>query len=365
MRWASVLLVIVFLIAGLWWIDQAPPRLVPNIIYDDDCSYDVDCVLTLTTLHRWIDTGQVRVRAMVADAPNTGSAPVMRIWNVFFGHGAIPVGTYKGTNGTAGAGTGASTWTASEVSTFATGDSGARYPDCVTVYRQALAAAGAGSVRIVATGIESCLAALLHSGADSISPLTGAQLVKQRVAGLYLMGGDYPTGAEYNLETDPADAASVFNLWTSQNGFPPIYLFGFTEGNSVIVGPASRFPATNPAPYALRVAGYANRPAWDQLALYGAVFSLRNFTLSANGTNTVNATTGANSFSAAVHSGHYYTSLARSISFYEAMLDGAANEGTNYFYPRAAPRGRASYRRVGESTAIRVSVAEPAAGQGR
>ncbi len=80
-------------------------------------------------------------------------------------------------------------------------DTRANYPDAVTVYRQALVSAPNASVYIVAGGFFQPLEALLQSGPDSISPLTGAQLVAQKVAALVPVAGLFPGSSEQRLPT--------------------------------------------------------------------------------------------------------------------------------------------------------------------
>ena len=112
---------------------------------------------------------------------------------------------------------------------------------------------------------------------------------------------------------DPTDAAYVFNNWTSQNGYSPIYLTG---GTSIILstGYPPTMPTTNPGVFAV---GFGHAPAaisWDMQAEEQAVFTTVGWTLSANGTNVVNSATdtptvgqpgGYNVWSSATASGHY------------------------------------------------------------
>jgi hypothetical protein len=56
-----------------------------RIIYDDDCSNDVDCVATLPILYALADRGEVRILAMVADSANPLSAPVLKLFCKIWG----------------------------------------------------------------------------------------------------------------------------------------------------------------------------------------------------------------------------------------------------------------------------------------
>lgn len=304
-----------------------------NIIYDDDCTSDVDCVYTLSALHHWIDQGYVNVLAYMANSQNTGAAPIFKIFNTYWGHSTPNslIGAYKGSNVTSTGNT--SSWVSNTVTQFDAGDTSSNYPNCVTTYRQVLARAQNSSVVMVSTGFLGCIAGLMASSADSISASTGAQLIQAKVTALYLMGGDYPSGTEYNMVNDSTDANYVFANWTTQNGYPNINMNGFTPGNSLAVGRPVWYPTTDPSQYAAGVVSTTSRPGWDILSLYQAIFGLSSFTASANGTNSVNSGTGANTWSSGTASGHIYYTLTSSAAVYNALLDGKSFQGAAWWQP--------------------------------
>ena len=301
-----------------------------NIIYDDDCGSDGDCNYTLSALHHWIDLGQVNVLAYLANSGNNYSAPIFQIYENYWNHTGVPIGTYLGSNVVSG---NTSTWTSGLTTQFDAGDSYLNYSNCVTVYRQALANAAVSSVVMVSTGFLGCMAGLMQSSGDGISSLTGSQLIQAKVTAMYLLGGDYPTGAEFNMQSDPVDANYVFAHWTSQNGYPPIYLNGYTPGSTLSVGRNALFTNADPSIYVQGLSVSASRPGWDILSVYQAIFGRSAFTVSANGTNTVNASTGANSWSSGTASGHYYLTLTNAASYYNALLDGVSYAGANWWQP--------------------------------
>jgi hypothetical protein len=312
--------------------DGAPKR---NIIWDDDCARDSDCAFSEDAIHHWIDTGNANVLAFIANSSNPYSAPIHNIWETYYGHTSIPIGAYLGS---AASESSTSSWAASLVSQFNADDSRTNYTDCVTVYRRALAGAPNASVNIVSTGFATCLVPLLQSSADSVSPLTGAQLVRAKVAALYLMGGDYPTGDEWNFQQDPANFNTLFTTWTTQNGYPPIYLNGLTPGLSVISGAPPWFGSGHPAVAVATISGESNRPSWDGLSIYQAIFGTSAFVISADGTNSVDASTGTNIWHGVTASGHYYVTLKHAVSYYESLLDGQRYTGANWWLPQKSTR---------------------------
>jgi len=204
----------------------------------------------------------------------------------------VPIGVYRGATGRRDA---ASRWSRAVRDAFRPGDMSARYPGCVAVYRRALAHAPNRSVRIVETGFPTCLAALMRSPGDAADARTGAQLVRAKVAALFVMGGDYPGPAsEYNFHTAPADAAFLFRRWTARTGFPPVYLNGFTPGARVTLGADGPTPARPAIDVAQAAAGETVRPVWDLLSLDQAITGTARYRVSASGRNALSAKTGRN-----------------------------------------------------------------------
>ena len=308
-----------------------------RIIYDDDCSNDVDCVATLPILHALQDRGEIRILAMVADSADPFTAPTLKIFANSAHHPQIPIGANQ-TNEPASAlcaknECNQSKWAEKLVARFDPGDTRAHFPDCVAIYRTALAHAPDHSVAIVETGFATCINQLLASHPDTASPLSGADLVRQKVNLLSIMGGRYPSGIEWNFECDAPGYHALFTQWTRQQGFPPIFLNGFANGEFVLAGASAKAsPLTNPTRYALELAGTNQRPMWDMLS---ALFAARGlayrgttyFTQSAPGTVNVSPTDGSDTWSAATDSGHFYITDAASNETLSALFDGYAHTG--------------------------------------
>jgi len=307
-----------------------------RLIYDDDCSNDVDCVATLPILHKLADRGEINILAMVADSANPLTAPVMKIFARQGGHAQLPIGA----NQTDDPATrlclknecNGSVWTTGLVGRFDAGDTRKHYPDCVAVYRTALAHQPRHSVAIVETGFAPCLNQLLASKPDAISPLSGEDLVKRKVKLLSIMGGKYPAGTEWNFQSDAPGYHALFSRWTRQNGFPPVFLNGFANGLNVLAGaPANASSAVNPTAYAMELAGVKQRPMWDMLSALFAARGLKYqqtkyFTLSKPGTVAVDAATGADTWSDAINSGHYVLTNAAPDEVFSALFDGYAHD---------------------------------------
>jgi hypothetical protein len=145
------------------------------------------------------------------------------------------------------------------------------------------------------------------------------------------MGGQYPSGSEWNFRSDAPGYNALFLQWTRQHGFPPVYLNGYSNGEHVLAGPpASADPAVDPDAYGMQLVGVTQRPMWDVLsALYAArgldYAGTTYFMLSKPGTVEVAAATGADTWSDDTDSGHYVLTNEASDETLSALLDGYAH----------------------------------------
>jgi hypothetical protein len=313
----------------------APGLAQQRLIYDDDCSQDVDCVATLPILHALADRGEIRILAMMADSADPLTAPVMKVFAEYGGHPKMLIGANQSddpaTDLCAKNACNGSVWAEKLVARFDASDTRARYPSCVSVYRKVLARQPEHSVAIAVTGFATCLRQLIASPADKISSLTGVELVKRKVKLLSVMGGRYPSGSEWNFQSDAPGFHGLFVEWTRQHGYPPVYLNGFENGEHILAGaPATADPKVNPTRYGLRLEGFDQRPMWDMLS---ALFAARGmsfggtayFMVGPAGTVVVDAATGGDTWSGDVDSGHYVLRNAAKDEVFAAMFDGFAH----------------------------------------
>ncbi|KAF9877527.1 inosine/uridine-preferring nucleoside hydrolase [Colletotrichum karsti] len=161
--------------------------------------------------------------------------------------------------------------------------------DPVELYRELLAEAEDDSVTIASIGFLHNLSGLLNSTADSISNLSGPELVETKVKELVVMGGDYPSGYEFNFwGDDPHTTAHVIHEWKG-----PIVFAGYTLGQSVQSGGPlmADGPETDPvrAAYILYTY-YQPRRSYDPIAMLYAIEGLGTFLEygNANGYNSIN-----------------------------------------------------------------------------
>lgn len=200
--------------------------------------------------------------------------------------------------------------------------SNAQCEDGVRLYRRLLARSEE-SVDIIEIGFQQILANLLLSGPDEFSPLTGEQLVRQKVRKLWAMAGrwDNPEGGfEHNLAKTPrarAAAHLVCQRWPS-----PVCFLGFEVGESVITG--GGLPEGDPLRQILIDHGTpAGRCSWDpMLALLAVIGDERAAGYGAvRGRARVDAQSGKNTFVPDENGSHSYVVKEQPDAFYRQSID--------------------------------------------
>ena len=289
------------------------------IIFDTDIGNDVDDVLALGMIHALETRGQCELLGVTITKDHDQCAAFVDAVNTFYGRGDVPIGVCR-----SGVTTEQSKFTVLAAEKTGNKD---RYPhdlrsgkdaaDAVTVLRTALASQRDGSVVIAQVGFSSNLAKLLTSTGDQISPLTGTELVKNKVRLLSVMAGafapiDGKDHHEYNVIKDIPAAQKLAVDWPT-----PIVYSGFE------IGLAATYPAVsidrdyNYVPHhPLKEAYYLysppphNRPTWDLTSVLYAIFPEAGyFDISPAGTVTVDDH-GLTQFSADDNGRHHYLKMS-------------------------------------------------------
>jgi hypothetical protein len=306
-------------------ISQLQQPVAPiNLIIDSDMSNSVDDVGDHAVMWALANNGEVNVLAEICSSANDFSAPLMRAIATYYGHPNVLIGAHQGTTPNL-ENSAISNYTQQMAAQFGIpNDTRANYPDAVTVYRQALAGAPDHSVYIVANGFWQPLQALLQSPADSISPLSGVQLVAQKVVRLVPGAGFFPSGNEHNMRVD-ADAASfVYANWPVE-----IVNVGVEVSLDVNTGPDfSSTSTTDPikASY-IRFNGGNPVPGFGQLPLLFAVRGLAsNFGVPGlNGQTTIETfsqpTPGQNNWFQTPQVRHSYLAKQATTAQFQAILN--------------------------------------------
>ncbi len=190
---------------------------------------DYDDVGAIAMLHAFADDGKANILATIASTKYDNVAAVFSVFNTYFNRPNIPVGVPKGE---ALELRDWQFWSDSVVKNYPHAiNSNKDVPDAVALYRRILAIQPDNSVTVVTVGFLTNLRNLLQSKADMFSPLTGEQLVKQKVKQLVSMAGKFPSGKEFNVDRDFPSSKYVFENWPT-----PVLLSGFEIGEKIKCG---------------------------------------------------------------------------------------------------------------------------------
>ncbi len=193
--------------------------------------------------------------------------------------------------------------------------------DGVSFYRKMLAESET-QIEIIEIGFQNILADLLDSQPDQYSPLTGMELVKQKVKKLWAMAGkwDENPGREYNFycctESKKAGAYMCDN-WPT-----PIAFLGFEVGWEVISG--SKLEPSDFLKKCMVVHGSPNgRHSWDPMtALYAYIGDAEKAGYKeVFGKATVNPTDGSNTFVEDQNGTHSYVIPLFDKAYYANQID--------------------------------------------
>lgn len=193
--------------------------------------------------------------------------------------------------------------------------------DSVTLMRRTLAAADNNSVDIMAIGYMNNLPDLLNSTADSHSALSGTALVTAKVRHLWVLGGLWPSGSENNFNRTPIAIQAAHDLcedWPTDVTF-----MGFEVGNLVYFGGGLKGQSDILAQAISDLNTTYGRRAFDPLLVrLAALDDLEAAGYTAVvGTASVNASTGANSFTENPAGPHRYVVPAQSYSWLEREIE--------------------------------------------
>jgi pyrimidine-specific ribonucleoside hydrolase len=279
-------------LAGLMLKGCAPESTkteVVKIIFDSDFGPDYDDVGALTFLHAMADSGKAVILATVSSNQYELAGPSINVLNTWFGKPDLPMGAPKGTGISMESG---QHWSDTLVAKYPHNISKTSdLPDAVKVYRTILSAQPDTSVTVVTVGFLTNLANLLRSTPDQISPLTGKELVQQKVKKLVSMAGKFPEGKEFNVFIDSTSSKYVFENWPT-----PVIFSGFEIGWEIRTGLRLIHMAgpDNPAKDVFRICiplseeDKNGRMSWDETAVLIAIYGTDGFFDRITGTMTVN-----------------------------------------------------------------------------
>jgi inosine-uridine nucleoside N-ribohydrolase len=236
-------------------------------------------------------------------------APSVNLINIYFGRDYLPIGAPK----TEGVNLGSNQhWADSIVALYLHSiNATSEVPDAVEIYRKILSSQPDTSVTIVTVGFLTNISNLLKSGADSISPLTGKELVTQKVKKLVSMAGKFPEGSEFNVMMDSTSSKYAFENWPGE-----IIFTGFEIGAEIFTGIKliNSDIENSPVKDVFRISiplseeDKNGRMSWDETAVLIGVYGTEGFFDSVRGKIVVNED-GSNAWEDSPDGNHYYVTL--------------------------------------------------------
>lgn len=244
-----------------------------QLILDTDLGPDYDDVGAMAVMHALADSGYVDILATVSSNAHEMVIPCIELLNIYFGRPDIPLGAPKGENAP-----NLTTWHNEKWTEYLpanyrhtikqTSDA----QDAVQVYRKILSEADDRSITICTVGFFTNLRNLLLSGADSYSPLTGVELVRQKVKRLVSMAAHFPQGREFNVFIDAPASKVVFEQWPTE-----IVFSGFEIGEKILTGksviqmPVENSPVKDAYSLSMAEGDKEGRMSWDQTTVLVAI----------------------------------------------------------------------------------------------
>lgn len=200
-----------------------------KIIFDTDLGPDYDDVGALAFLHAMADSGKAEILATLSSNKHELVVPSIEVINRYFNRPDLPLGAPKSEGVSLGA---VQHWSDSIVSKYPhTINNTSEAPDAIAVYRRILNSQPDNSVTIVTVGFLTNLRNLLNSQADSISNLSGEELISKKVKLLVSMAGAFPSGREFNIFQDSTASKEVYEKWPGK-----VIFTGFEIGVNIRTG---------------------------------------------------------------------------------------------------------------------------------
>ena len=199
-----------------------------KIIFDTDFGGDVDDLGALVMLHNFIDKGECDVLAVMCWSTEQYVVPAVDAVDRYYKHPNIPIGTRKGI-------VHFESWNYSKpiADIFPHKLTTKEAEEATTLYRKILSKSEDKSIVIVTVGPLLNIQDLIKSKADSISNMTGKELIEKKVKEFVIMGGQFPEGQrEWNFDGD-MPGVTQFVL---QNITVPVTFTGFEVGAAIKTG---------------------------------------------------------------------------------------------------------------------------------
>jgi len=260
----NILLPLLIGILFLSVISQAQTR----IIFDTDFGIDADDLGALAMLHHFVDKDECELAAIMCWSAEQYAVSAIDAVNRFYKHPDILIGARKDSVQFT-----ESSYSKAIADKFPYTLNHHIVPDAVALYRKILAESDMHSLVIVTVGPLKNIENLLGSGGDSISPLSGEELVEQKVREFVMMGGRFPEGKwEWNFAGGMPGVTQ--NVLSELN--VPITFSGFELGVAIKTGEAFNRMDPN-TPLYVGFMHFSEHAPWMKRNFKGAILNNSTF----------------------------------------------------------------------------------------
>ena len=296
---------------------QIKPR---QVIFDTDWATDVDDVVAARVLIWAERMGMVDIVALNCSVANDLTTPSIDAYFQAEGRKGLVLSVDKSATDYAAT----ATYHTKLMAMTKYYENIAAMEDSVDMYRRAYANAKQ-PIDIICVGFLNGISKFLQSGSDSISSYTGLELMAQNGGVLYCMGGQYPSGSEWNFNQN-ARAYTAASYVTTH--FPnAIYFLGYEVGSTVVTG--GNLATVSPKEddvltMALYDHGYSGgRYSWDPMLTLFACYGDLGVAGYAGvyGNTVVDGTTGVDSFATNSNGKHCYVVKAKTDNWYVRQIN--------------------------------------------
>ena len=258
-----------------------------RLIFDTDIGNDVDDVLALGMIHSLQSRDACQLLAVTITKDSELAGPFVDAINTFYRRPDTPIAVVRpGKTPEPGKFLPMAAEKKGDAFRYAHDlISGKDAPEAVAFLRKTLASQPDGSVSIAQVGFSTNLARLIDTKADDASPLSGPDLIRQKVKVLSIMAGAFTSiggnkhFCEYNVVQDIANCKKLADEWPT-----PVVWSGFEIGIALPYPAESivkdyGFVADHPVAEAYRRYDPPphNRPTWDLTSVLYAVHPDRRY----------------------------------------------------------------------------------------
>ena len=239
-----------------------------RIIFDTDFGGDADDLGALAMLHHFVDKSECELAAIMCWSTEQYAVSAIDAVNRFYLHPDIPIGARKDSIQFI-----KSNYSKAIAERFPHTFNQHEVPDAVALYRKILSESDDQSLVIVTVGPLKNIENLLESSGDSISPLSGKELIEQKVSEFVMMGGRFPEGKwEWNFAGGMPGVTQ--NVLSELN--VPITFSGFELGVAIKTGEAFNRMDPN-TPLYVGFMHFSENAPWMKMNFKGAILDNSTF----------------------------------------------------------------------------------------